>query len=123
VVSQPQHGGEVPFQYHLAVEAQGDRDHLGPDERVAVLVPADPRTELQDPSQARCAPRKLALELILKLPVRLEGRRDQGVLEKVQGALYLLLDLGASRPELVGLPQDGDLLGQLLFQSPPLLPG
>jgi hypothetical protein len=42
------------------MKAKGDRDHLGPDERVAVLISADPGAELENPSERRGIFRVLA---------------------------------------------------------------
>src|SRR5215207_9707809 len=98
VLGQGQGRGTMALQDQLAVEGEGRAQGLGPDERVPVLVPADPGAEAQDPPEARGPPRKAAGQFVLELPVHFEGRGDQGVLEEPQRTLYLVLDLGSADP-------------------------
>src|SRR5919107_1394754 len=104
------------------MQAQRSGYHLRADEGVAVLVPADPRAELEDTTQLRSILRELACQLVLELSVRFEGRRDERVLEEQQCPLYLLNDLRATDSQLIGLPQNGDLLCKVLLQASLLLP-
>jgi hypothetical protein len=122
VLGELQHRPQVTLQDELPVQPERRTQGLGLDVRVPVLVSADPGSELQDASQARRILRVAAGELVLELPVSFEGRGDKWVLEEEEGALYLLGDLGAPRPQLVGLPEHRRLLGQPLLETPALFP-
>src|SRR3712207_8690350 len=95
-------------------------DHRRLDEGVAVLVPADPGAEFE---HAPYPWRSFVIErgqLILEIPVRFEGRGDERVFEEEQRTLYLLGHLRPPHPQLVRLPEDRALLGNVLLDPAPL---
>lgn len=105
------------------MQAEGGVYHRGFDELVAVLIPTDPRAEFEHVPQARCLLGKQYRQFVLELPVRFERSGDEGMLEEKQGPLYLLDYLRAADSQRVRLPEDCDLLGKALLQSPSLPPG
>jgi hypothetical protein len=60
VIRQPHYGVEVALDYDLAVKAEGGGYHLRLDERISVLISADPGAEFEYTTQPRSILRKLA---------------------------------------------------------------
>jgi hypothetical protein len=123
MVHEFQNAAYVAAQDQAPVQAEGGVYHRGFDELVAVLIPTDPRAEFEHVPQARCLLGKQYRQFVLELPVRFERSGDEGMLEEKQGPLYLLDYLRAADSQRVRLPEDCDLLGKALLQSPSLPPG
>ena len=104
--------GAVQVARELAGTLERVGDRLRPDVRVAVEVAADPGAEAQRLARAREPPDEGALELGDRIP--------EALLEEPQPLPDLVDDPRPLGADLVGLPEQRDLLGEPVLEPLPL---
>jgi hypothetical protein len=116
---------QVFAQDFLGLQAHRQGGGFRRDERVAVAVAADPRTE---PQQARNADRRLAalvavhgVQRPLQVAIEHRQRLENGLAEVVQTILDLVAHLRLEAAHLVGFPQDLNLATQRFDHLVPLV--